>query len=98
MFSEKGRLFDPALLDRFFQSMGVWPVGTIVTLSDERVAVVREVNEQDIYRPKVEVVFPEDRREIVDLLEKKGAVGIRESLKPREEAQKYLGHVFVAAD
>jgi len=98
MFSEKGRLFDPVLLDRFFQSMGVWPVGTIVTLSDERVAVVREVNEQDIYRPKVEVVFPEDRREIVDLLEKKGAVGIRESLKPREEAQKYLGHVFVAAD
>jgi len=98
MFLEKGRLFDPALLDRFFQSIGVWPVGTIVMLSDERVAVVREVNEQDIYQPKVEVVFPEDRKEIIDLLEKKGAIGIRESLKPMEEAQKYLGYVFAAPD
>ena len=48
MSLEKGKLFDPALLERFFQVIGVWPIGAIVMLTDGRIAVVREVNEQDI--------------------------------------------------
>ena len=91
---EKGKLFDPALLDRFFQIIGVWPIGAIVMLTDGRVAVVREVNEQDIFKPKVEVVHPEATGEIIDLLEAKERVQVREALNPMGKGQKYLEHVF----
>jgi len=93
---EKGKLFDPALLDRFFQIIGVWPIGTIVMLADGRIAVVREVNEQDIFKPKVEVVHPEAAGEIIDLLEAKERVQVLEALNPMGKGQKYLEHVFAA--
>jgi len=93
---EKGKLFDPALLDRFFQIIGVWPIGTIVMLADGRIAVVREVNEQDIFKPKVEVVHPESTGEIIDLLEAKERVQVLEALNPMGKGQKYLEHVFAA--
>ncbi|MGE5197305.1 MAG: HD-GYP domain-containing protein, partial [Deltaproteobacteria bacterium] len=41
MQKEKGRLFEPSLLDSFYKIMGVWPIGTIVVLNDARIAVVR---------------------------------------------------------
>ena len=91
---EKGKLFDPVLLDRFFQVIGVWPIGTIVMLTDGRVAVVREVNEQDIFRPKVEIVYPEATGEIIDLLEAEEQVQVREALNPMGKGQEYLEHVF----
>jgi HD-GYP domain-containing protein (c-di-GMP phosphodiesterase class II) len=91
---EKGKLFDPALLDRFFQVIGVWPIGSIVMLTDGRVAVVREVNEQDILRPKVEVVHPEATGEIIDLLEVKDRIQVQEALNPMGSGQQYLEHVF----
>jgi len=91
---EKGKLFDPALLDRFFQVIGVWPIGTIVMLTDGKVAVVREVNEQDIFRPKVEVVYPEASGEIIDLLEVREHVQVREALNPMGQGRAYLEHVF----
>jgi HD-GYP domain-containing protein (c-di-GMP phosphodiesterase class II) len=91
---EKGELFDSALLDRFFQIIGVWPIGTIVMLADGRIAVVREVNEQDIFKPKVEVVHPGSTGEIIDLLEAKERVQVREALNPMGKGQKYLEHVF----
>jgi HD-GYP domain-containing protein (c-di-GMP phosphodiesterase class II) len=40
MMLERGKMFDPELLDKFFQFMGAWPVGTLVALSDGRIGVV----------------------------------------------------------
>jgi len=94
MILEKGKLFDPALLDRFFQVIGVWPIGTIVMLTDGRIAVIREVNEQDIFKPKVEVVHPEATGEIIDLFEEKDRLQVREALNPMGKGQKYLEHIF----
>jgi HD-GYP domain-containing protein (c-di-GMP phosphodiesterase class II) len=94
MSLEKGTLFDPALFERFFQVIGAWPIGTIVILSDGRIAVVREVNEQDIFRPKVEIVHPEAAGEVIDLLETKGRLQIREALNPLGEGQEFLERVF----
>jgi HD-GYP domain-containing protein (c-di-GMP phosphodiesterase class II) len=94
MLKERGALFEPALFDRFFQVMGIWPVGAIVMLSDDRVAVVREVNEQDALRPKVEIVYPKPGGEIVDLLEKRDAIQVREALNPMGKGQEYLESVF----
>jgi HD-GYP domain-containing protein (c-di-GMP phosphodiesterase class II) len=94
MILEKGKLFDPALFDRFFQVIGVWPIGTIVMLTDGRIAVVREVNEQDIFKPKVEVVHPEATGEIIDLFEEKDGLQVSDALNPMGKGQKYLEHIF----
>jgi HD-GYP domain-containing protein (c-di-GMP phosphodiesterase class II) len=89
MMTNKGKLFDPLLLDKFFQGIGLWPVGTIVSLSNESVAVVRELNEEDIFRPKVEIVAPESRKEIINLAKTK-TINIIEALDPHENGQEYL--------
>lgn len=89
MMKESGRLFDPRLLERFFQSIGVWPVGTLVKLSDKSVAVVREVNEGDISNPKVEILSPKKKRGQVDLTENT-ELNITSALNPLSGGQKYL--------
>ena len=84
MMLEKGKIFEPQLLDKFFQFMGVWPVGTLVAMSDGRVGVVRATNELDIDRPSVQVIAPENAGETVDLALRPD-VRILESLNPQGE-------------
>jgi len=89
MIKESGKLFDPQLLERFFQAIGVWPVGTLVNLSDKSVAVVREVNEGDIFNPKVEILSPKKKQGHVDLIKKK-QLSITSALNPLGKGKKYL--------
>ncbi len=93
MNAQKGSLFDPEYLDSFYRNMGVWPVGLIVSLNDGRVAVVRKENPQDIFCPQVEVVDPPEKREWLDLAERKDALAIRAALNPFGEGRKYLPFV-----
>lgn len=88
MLVEKGRLFEPELLESFFKLVGVWPVGTIVALTDSRIAVVREENEDDIFSPKVEVISA-DGKEYIDLKEEKGKIKIEHTLDPLNEGKGY---------
>jgi putative nucleotidyltransferase with HDIG domain len=94
MIKDKGTGFDPQLLDRFFQIIGVWPVGTIVVLSDARTAVVKEENEGDIFSPTVEAIWPQDKREIIDLKTVKGQNKIERYLNPLSEGKTYLPLIF----
>ncbi|CCQ11430.1 putative metal-dependent phosphohydrolase, HD region [Pseudoalteromonas luteoviolacea B = ATCC 29581] len=50
-------LFDPELVQRFIKCMGVHPVGTIVKLTNERLALVLEGNRQQPTAPKVRVFY-----------------------------------------
>ena len=93
MTREKGTTFDPALLEHFFKITGVWPVGTIVSLSDGRVAVVRENNEDDILSPKVEVISPAEKKGLVDLRAVREENRIEHSLNPLTEGKAYLPFV-----
>ena len=90
MIKEKGTTFEPMLLDKFFKFTGVWPIGSIIALDDGRVAIVRDENEEDIRLPKVEVISPEGNKEIIDLLQKKGTLGIKRFLNPWKEGKDYL--------
>jgi len=90
MMKGEGKSFDPKLLDEFFRIIGIWPVKTIVTLSDGRIAVVREQNENDIFNPKVEVISPEEKKGFIDLSETKQNIKIENSLDPYKEGKKYL--------
>ncbi|MFH1413373.1 MAG: HD domain-containing phosphohydrolase [Candidatus Omnitrophota bacterium] len=94
MAKEKGEDFDPELLDKFFQIIGVWPVGTIVSLNDGRIAVVREQNRDDKFSPKVEVILPKDKKEIVDLKAAKDKLKIERSLNPLGEGKDYLALIY----
>jgi putative nucleotidyltransferase with HDIG domain len=89
MILEKGKMFDPELLDKFFQHMGVWPVGSIVALNDGRVGVVREVHEQDIRRPLVEILSSRNGSESLDLLKREDLL-ITETLNPHDKGREYL--------
>lgn len=89
MTLDRGKIFDPELLDKFFQFMGVWPLGTLASLSDGRVGVVRAVSEQDIFRPSVQIIAPENAGEVVDLTQAPD-VRIVRSLNPHHEGAEYL--------
>jgi len=89
MMMEKGKMFDPELLDKFFQFVGIWPVGTIVSLSDKRIAVVRKVHEEDLFSPTVEILAPESQGEMLDLHAQKD-VRIDEALNPHGRGKKYV--------
>jgi putative nucleotidyltransferase with HDIG domain len=96
MMREKGRTFEPQLLDRFFKIIGVWPIGTIVALSDGRIAVVRQENEDDIFSPKVEVISPQDKKEIIDIDLKavKDKTKIERFLSPFKEGRDYFSLIY----
>jgi HD-GYP domain-containing protein (c-di-GMP phosphodiesterase class II) len=87
---ERGTSFNPELFDSFFRAIGVWPVGTIVALSDERVAVVRKENDDDIFSPEVEVVYPPEQKELVDLRRIKERCKIEQSLNPLTDGKRFL--------
>lgn len=93
MMKEKGTMFKPDLLDKFFEIIGVWPVDTIVSLTDGRVAIVREQNDDDIFSPKVEVVTDEGKRTLIDLKQSKGTLSIDHSLNPLGEGKRYLSFI-----
>jgi len=72
IFNLRGSSFSPSLVDRFVKYMGVYPVGSIVTLSCGRRAVVIRQNEGNLLAPRVRVVLSERNRYItaedVDLM------------------------------
>jgi putative nucleotidyltransferase with HDIG domain len=90
MMQGNGTSFHPQLLEDFFRILGVWPIGTIVSLSNRRIAVVRKVNQQDIFRPVVEVLRPKSERKLIDLTAEGVKVKITKSLNPFKEGKKYL--------
>jgi HD-GYP domain-containing protein (c-di-GMP phosphodiesterase class II) len=89
MTAERGKAFDAGLLDRFFEIMGVWPVGTLVLLNDYKVAVVRAAEEKDIFRPRIEVIAPEEYREVIALTDRP-ELSIVEALHPQTRGRPYV--------
>lgn len=52
--------FDPHLVRRFVQLLGIYPPGNLVKLNTGEVAVVLQVHAPDPYRPRVRVLFGPD--------------------------------------
>ncbi|MDD5465971.1 MAG: HD domain-containing protein [Candidatus Omnitrophica bacterium] len=89
MNKEKGTSFDQELLDKFFRFMGLWPVGSIVALNDGSIALVKDENESDIRRPKLEIISPVDKKRSVDLAQD-NSLSIEHYLNPWKEGKEYL--------
>ncbi|MCX5707466.1 MAG: HD domain-containing protein [Candidatus Omnitrophica bacterium] len=90
LLKEKEKLHFPELVDDFFKIMGVFPIGTLVVLSDSRIGVVRLQYEGDIFFPQVEVVYPADKREVLNLKGNTAGLKIEKSLDPFVEGQPYV--------
>ena len=64
MVSWKGH-FDELVLKAFIRSVGIYPVGALVRLESDRLAVVLEQGESSLLAPKVRVFFNARKREPV---------------------------------
>jgi HD-GYP domain-containing protein (c-di-GMP phosphodiesterase class II) len=76
VLNDNGRHFDPKILKAFLESMGIFPIGSIVQLSNSAIGRVVEIHPEAPLRPVVELIIDEysntlNEREVLDLLGKK---------------------------
>ncbi len=88
LLGDNGSHFDPSILRTFLGNMGIFPVGSIVQLSDGSVGKVVSANGDAPLRPKIEVLIdarglrvPEPRA--LDLVQKSDLF-IAKAVDPRE--------------
>jgi HD-GYP domain-containing protein (c-di-GMP phosphodiesterase class II) len=95
LLSDNSRRFDPDVLRAFIQTMGIYPIGSIILLNNGSLGRVIEVHSDAPLRPKVRVlvnefgkVFKPDEGDMIDLLTEKNLF-IAKAVDPREIAKKY---------
>lgn len=75
IYAQKGKQFDPQLVEKFIRFMGVYPLGTPVKLNTGETAIVVEKNPFYMILPKVLIVLGEDGSRVeprmVDLFEER---------------------------
>ncbi|MCP4432749.1 MAG: DUF3391 domain-containing protein [Gammaproteobacteria bacterium] len=62
LYNWSGSDFQPELIEQFIQVVGVYPVGTLVELSDGRVGVVVSHNKVRRLRPRVMILLNADKK------------------------------------
>lgn len=89
MFGHMRKQFDPAALNLFIRSMGIYPPGTVVKLSDGTLGMVVAVNSGKPLRPSVLIYdpsIPKNEAIILDLVHEP-ILEIVASLKPGQLSQ-----------
>ncbi|MFT3818152.1 MAG: DUF3391 domain-containing protein [Rubrivivax sp.] len=84
LFAQSRSKFDMPILSGFIRMMGVYPAGSVVQLTDDRYALVMQVNSARPLKPRVLVhdpKVPRDEALLLDL-ELQPDLGIRRSLQP----------------
>lgn len=69
MMDLAGSHFDRALVQQFIRCMGVYPVGSLVRLKSNRLAVVVALNPKQPLRPRVKVVFSAESQRHLPVVE-----------------------------
>ncbi len=84
IFAQMRHQFDTKVLMPFIRMMGVYPPGSVVELTDARLALVVSVNAARPLKPNVVVYEPRVPRDeaLVEDLEQAGHLGVRRSLRP----------------
>ena len=78
MVNRAGKDFDPLLLKIFVNAIGIYPVGTVVTMSNKEIGIVSGNNPSDPENPKVKVIgdenglFEPGNVKVIDLSEEPG--------------------------
>jgi len=95
LFAQSKSKFDAAILGVFIKMMGVYPLGSIVQLTDDRYAMVVGVNSSRPLKPRVlvhEARVPRDEALPLDL-ESTDGIGIRRSLRPQQLPEATLAYL-----
>lgn len=88
MFTWKGH-FDPGLLQTFIRSVGIYPVGSLVRLTSERLALVLEQDEVDLTRPVVRIFYSIAQRARIDTIDLALARQHGDDILSREDPRKW---------
>jgi len=104
MLNKSGRAFDPILMKVFINSIGIFPIGTLVLLNTQEMGVVLQAssNPERMDRPRVKIIADpagnEKDGEVVDLSEinektgqfKSGVLKIIDSTKYKIDVSRYF--------
>ena len=85
MYAHRRSQFDPSIMATLVKSLGVYPPGTLVRLSNEAIGLVMNVNIGKPLRPRVLVYDAEIPKEdgiILDLAEESKELSISASIRP----------------
>ena len=61
MYEWRGSLFQPRLVEKFIQCLGIYPVGSVVELNTGEIAVVAALNRMQRLKPRVVLVLRADK-------------------------------------
>ncbi|MDR2028360.1 MAG: HD-GYP domain-containing protein [Treponema sp.] len=93
LLSDNSRRFDPDVLKAFIQTMGIYPIGSIILLNNGSIARVVEVQGDAPLRPKICIlidefgkVYEQGQGDIIDLLAEK-SLFIARAIDPKEFAK-----------
>jgi len=94
LLSDNLRRFDPNVIKAFIQTMGIYPIGSIVLLNNGALARVVDVQASAPLRPSIRIladefgqVFKNDEGELLDLLVEK-SLFIAKAVEPKDAAGK----------
>jgi len=95
LLSDNLRRFDPDVIKAFIQTMGIYPIGSIILLNNGALARVIEVDGTAPLRPRIKIlidefgkVFKNDDGDVIDLLIEK-SLFIARAVDPKEVAGKH---------
>ena len=95
LLSDNLRRFDPDVIKAFIQTMGIYPIGSIILLNNGALARVVDVQGTAPLRPKIRIlidefgkVFKQDEGDEIDLLVEK-SLFIAKAVDPKEAAGKH---------
>jgi HD-GYP domain-containing protein (c-di-GMP phosphodiesterase class II) len=76
IYQGSGEDFNQILVERFIQCVGIYPTGTPVLLDSEEIGIVCAVNQENLLRPNVLLIYRDSktlyrRPFVVDLMEKR---------------------------
>lgn len=94
MYSKERSKYDMSILTAFIANLGVYPPGTVVRLSDRRIACVVNINHDELLKPNVLVYDPDVPKEealILDLMEED--LNISESCRRSELTSEVLNYL-----
>jgi hypothetical protein len=87
ILSDNSRHFDPQVLRAFVESLGIYPIGSIVQLNNSAIGRVVENHGDAPLRPRVELLIDEysariEHPQLIDLLERKNLFIVK-AIDPR---------------
>jgi putative nucleotidyltransferase with HDIG domain len=85
MFAQQRHQFDQTILRRFIKCLGIYPPGSVIRLSDQKLATVLSTNPQQPLRPFIQMITDDNDEdgEIIDLREVLD-LNIIQCLKPEQ--------------